>query len=213
MQISDSPTTPGAQGSAQWFQDRIGKLTASSMGMALDFTAKGAEGAKRKQLKIDILAERMTDIVREVYVSPAMLHGTEQEPAAKLAYEAATGAKVMPAPFVEHPSIENFGASPDGLIAPDGLLEVKCPTTSKFITWMLAGVVPDEHKPQMLAQLACCRRKWVEFVAYDPRMPEGKRLFVRRYEPTTEEIALLEHAAAKFLAEVDEMFDAVCAAA
>lgn len=212
MQISDTPIIPGAQGSAQWFQDRIGKLTASSMAMALDFTQKGAEGAKRKQLKIDILAERMTDIIREVYVTPAMMHGTEQEPAAKLAYEAATGAKVMPAPFVEHTSIENFGASPDGLIGHEGLLEVKCPTTSKFIGWMLAGVVPEEHKPQMLAQLACTRRKWVEFVAFDPRMPEGKRLFIRRYEPTAEEIAAVEKAAETFLAEVDAMFDQVCTA-
>jgi putative phage-type endonuclease len=213
MQIRDDSVTIGAQQSAQWFQDRIGKLTASAMSMAMDFTAKGAEGAKRKQLKIDILAERMTDIIREVYVTPAMQHGTDTEPAAKLAYEAATGAKVMPAPFVPHPTIENFGASPDGMIHPDGLLEVKCPTTSKFIAWKLAGVVPDEHKPQMLAQLACTRRKWVEFVAFDPRMPEGKRLFIRRYEPTTEEVAAVEKAAETFLAEVDEMFDQVVTAA
>lgn len=213
MQIRDDSVTVGAQGSADWFNARIGKLTASAMPMALDFTQKGAEGAKRKQLKIDILAERMTDIVREVYVTPAMLHGTDTEPAAKLAYEAATGVKVMPAPFVPHPTIENFGASPDGMIAPDGLLEVKCPTTSKFIAWMLAGVVPEEHKPQMLAQLACTGRKWVEFVAFDPRMPEGKRLFVRRYEPGSDEILAIEKAAETFLSEVDAMFDALCEAA
>ena len=213
MQIRDDSTTAGAQQSAQWFQDRIGKLTASSMKMAMDFTQKGAEGSDRKKLKIDILAERMTDIIREVYVTPAMQHGTDTEPAAKLAYEAATGAKVMPAPFVPHPTIENFGASPDGMIHPDGLLEVKCPTTSKFIAWMLAGVVPEEHKPQMLAQLACTGRKWVEFVAFDPRMPEGKRLFIRRYEPTADEVKAIEVAAEKFLAEVDAMFDAICEAA
>ena len=213
MQIRDDATTAGAQQSAQWFQDRIGKLTASCMGMALDFTVKGAEGAKRKQLKIDILAERMTDIIREVYVTPAMQHGIEQEPNAKLAYTALTGTHIMPSPFFPHPRIENFGASPDGLIHPDGLLEVKCPTTSKFIAWKLAGVVPEEHKPQMLAQLACTRRRWVEFVAFDPRMPEGKRLFIRRYEPTADEVAAVEKAAETFLAEVEEMFDRVCEAA
>ena len=154
----------------------------------------------------------MTDIIREVYVTPAMQHGTDTEPAAKLTYEAATGAKVMPAPFVEHVSIENFGASPDGLLGTDGLLEVKCPTTTKFIGWILAGVVPDEHKPQMLAQLACTQRKWVEFVAFDPRMPENRRLFIRRFEPTQEEIKAVEDAAVKFLDEVDAMFDQVCSA-
>ena len=213
MRISDDAVIPGAQGSAQWFQDRIGKLTASNMAMAMSFLKNGGEAKERKDLKIAILAERMTDIIREVYVTPAMQHGTDTEPAAKLAYEAATGAKVMPAPFVEHMAIENFGASPDGLIGTDGLLEVKCPTTAKFIGWMLAGVVPEEHKPQMLAQLACTQRKWVEFVAFDPRMPENKRLFIRRYEPTAEEIKGVEVAAEKFLDEVDAMFDAICEAA
>lgn len=212
MRISDTPIIPGAQQSAQWFQQRIGKLTASNMAAVLDFTVKGAEGAKRKQLKIDILAERMTDIIREVYVTPAMLHGQEQEPNAKLLYTEKTGIQIMPAPFVEHPTIENLGASPDGYIGAEGLLEVKCPTTSKFISWMLAGVVPEEHKPQMLAQLACTRRKWVEFVAFDPRMPEGKRLFIRRYEPAEQDIKDIETAAEKFLAEVDEMFDQVVSA-
>jgi putative phage-type endonuclease len=213
MRIYDTPIVPGAQQSADWFNARIGKLTASNMAAALSFLKNGGESKERKDLKIAILAERLTDIIREVYVTPAMQHGTDTEPAAKLAYEAATGAKVMPAPFVPHPTIENFGASPDGMIHPDGLLEVKCPTTSKFIAWKLAGVVPDEHKPQMLAQLACTGRKWVEFVAFDPRMPDGKQMFVRRYEPTAEEIAAVEKAAIQFLDEVDAMFDLVCAAA
>lgn len=213
MQIRDDSVTHGAQGSAEWFNDRIGKLTASNMGAALSFLKNGGESKERKDLKIAILAERMTDIIREVYVTPAMLHGQEQEPAAKLAYTALTGTHIMPAPFVPHPTIENFGASPDGFIAPDGLLEVKCPTSAKFIGWKLAGVVPEEHKPQMLAQLACTRRKWVEFVAFDPRMPEGKRLFICRYEPTLDEVAAVEKAAETFLAEVEEMFDRVCEAA
>ena len=73
--------------------------------------------------------------------------------------------------------------------------------------WILAGVVPDDHKPQMALQCACTGRPWVDFVAYDPRMPEAQRLFVRRYTPTAEEIAEVEAEAVKFLAEVEEMFD------
>ncbi len=213
MQIRDDSVTYGAQGSAQWFNDRIGKLTASSMGAAMAYLKNGNEAKERKDLKIAILAERMTDIIREVYVTPAMQHGIDTEPAAKLAYEEATGNKVMPAPFVPHPSIENFGASPDGLIGREGLLECKCPTSTKFIAWKLAGVVPEEHKPQLLAQLACTRRQWVDFCAYDPRMPEGKRLFIRRFEPSQDEIQAVEQEAEKFLDEVDEMFSQVVEAA
>lgn len=200
------------QQTGDWFQARLGKLTASSMAAAIDFLKSGKESQKRIDLKIAILAERMTDQLRENFVTPAMQWGIEKEPLAKAAYVAHTECQIIPAPFFEHMRIENFGASPDGLIDPDGLLECKCPTTQKFIAWMLAGVVPEEHKPQMLAQLACTGRKWVEFVAFDPRMPEGKRLFIRRYEPTADEIKAIEVAAEKFLEEVDAMFDQVCSA-
>tara|TARA_R110000868_G_scaffold40260_1_gene139128 strand:- start:233 stop:880 length:648 start_codon:yes stop_codon:yes gene_type:complete len=210
MLIQDTPIVAGAQQSAQWFQERIGKLTASSMAAAMDYLKNGTPSAKRKDLQVQILAERMTDIIREVFVNAAMQWGVEQEANAKLMYVERTGLHVMPAPFCSHPKIENFGASPDGMIGHDGLLEVKCPTTPTYLKWVMAGVVPDEHKPQMLAQLACTGRKWVEFVAFDPRMPAGRRLFIRRYTPEAAEIAVVEAAAIKFLDEVDQMFDAIC---
>jgi hypothetical protein len=89
----------------------------------------------------------------------------------------------------------------------EGLIEIKCPTTATYLNWILAGVVPEEHKPQLALQCACTARPWVDFVAYDPRMPEAQRLFVRRYTPTAEEIAEVEAEAVKFLQEVEEMFD------
>jgi len=210
MIIADTPIVAGAQQSSQWFQDRIGKLTASSMAAAMDYLKNGTPSAKRKDLQVVILAERMTDIIREVYVNSAMQWGNDHEAEAKLLYTERTGNHVMPAPFCPHPTIENFGASPDGFIGHDGLLEVKCPTTTTFIKWKMGGVVPDEHKPQMLAQLACTGRKWVEFVAFDPRMPERSCLIIHRYTPAPEEIKEVEAAAVKFLDEVDAMFDLVC---
>ena len=210
MIIQDTPIVAGAQQSAQWFQDRLGKLTASRMEDAMKFLKNGKESADRRDLKIAILAERMTDIIREVYVNSAMEWGVEHEAQAKLLYSEHSGLQVMPAPFCPHPTIENFGASPDGLIGSDGLLEVKCPTSATFVRWKLAGDVPGEHKPQMLAQLACTGRKWVEFVAFDPRMPESRRLIIHRYTPPQAEIAAVEAAAIKFLDEVDVMFDLVC---
>lgn len=208
MKLSDDSYVPGAQQSAAWFQERIGKLTASNMAAAMNFLKNGKESKERLDLKIAIVAERMTDIIREVYVTPAMQWGIEQEPNGKLAYTTRTGNRIMPAPFVPHPRIENFGASPDGLLG-EGLVEFKCPTTTKHIAWMLAGVVPEEHKPQMLAQMACTGRKWCEFVSFDPRVPERSRLFIRRFEPPQEEIEAVEAAAELFLSEVDEMFSQV----
>jgi putative phage-type endonuclease len=210
MLIQDTPIVPGAQQSAQWYQERIGKLTASSMAAAMDYLKNGTPSAKRRDLQVAIVAERMTDIIREAYVNAAMTWGSEHEAEAKLMYVERTGNAVMPAPFCPHPTIENFGASPDGFIGHDGLLETKCPTSTTFVRWKLAGDVPAEHKPQMLAQLACTGRKWVDFAAFDPRMPENRRLIIHRYAPPPDEIASVEAAAIKFLDEVDVMFDLVC---
>ena len=87
-------------------------------------------------------------------------------------------------------------------------LEVKCPQTTTFVEWVMGGVVPERHKPQMCAQLLCSGKAWCGFIAYDPRIrEERKRLFLRRYEPTAEELGKVEAAAIKFLTELDEMFD------
>jgi hypothetical protein len=70
--------------------------------------------------------------------------------------------------------------------------------------------VPDQYKPQMLAQLACTGRVWCDFVSYHPKVKDAnKRLFIRRFEPTTEDIAKIEEQAVSFLDLVDKLFDKV----
>jgi hypothetical protein len=194
------------QGTAQWFADRTGCLTASRMADAMDVLKSGKESAARRALKIEILAERLTGDVVPHYVTPAMIHGQETEPAAKAAYSAKTGALITEMGFVRHASLEHFGASPDGKLAAGLGIEIKCPTTPKHLSWLLAGVVPDEHKPQMVAQCVCAGFDEVEFVSYDPRLPKHLQLFVVRFVPTADERAAVEKAASEFLAEVEEMF-------
>lgn len=197
------------QGTAQWFADRTGCLTASRMAAAMGKLKNGSDSADRKALKIEVLAERLTGDIVPHYVTPAMQHGIDTEPAAKSAYEAREGIFVTDCPFIPHPSIQYFGASPDGRRSdnPKIGVEVKCPTTAKFLGWTLAGVVPDEHKPQMIAQCVCAGFESVDFVAFDPRLPKHLQMFVIRYTPTQEERDTVEAAAREFLAEVDAMFD------
>lgn len=197
-----------------WLARRAGKLTASRMADAMDFLKGGRPSAKRTGYMKDLLAERIADANARHYVSPAMEHGILYESDALMAYEAATGNLVGdPRLFAElgvfdHERIENFAASPDGMLDDGGLIETKCPTTSTFVDWKLAGVVPEEHKPQMIAQCACSGRKWVDFVAFDPRIrEESRRLFIRRFVPTVEEIAAIETAAETFLTELENLFD------
>ena len=118
--------------------------------------------------------------------------------------------------FIPHPTIEFFGASPDGLVGEDGLLEIKCPySTNVHLQRVAAGVVPEEYKPQMLVQLLCTGRKWVDFVSYDPRLSGAwspAKLFIARYEPTQDELNAALKQCETFLAEVKTRFDALAKA-
>jgi putative phage-type endonuclease len=192
---------------AFWLNSRCGKLTASRMADAMDFLRDGkTPSARRVKLMQELLAERLTGDSMPHVVTDAMEHGLEYEDEAVDMFVELTGRDVKMSRYYDHPTIENFGATPDREVN-DGLMEVKCPSTPKFICWRLAGVVPEEHKPQMLAQLACTGKKWCGFLAYDPRIREvSKRLFMAKFEPSAEQIAAVENAARTFLAELDEMF-------
>lgn len=193
---------------AAWLADRAGCVTGSRMPDVLDFRKDGKPGAARVQYAKDILAERLTGESVRHYVNPAMQHGLDYEAEAKSLFEAESGLLVMPCGFVHHPSIEYFGSTPDGLIERDAVLEVKCPTTATFMDWIIAGVVPEQHKPQMISQIACTGRRRAHFVAYDPRLKDRRlRLFIREFVPTVAEIAAIEKAAADFLAEIDAMWE------
>lgn len=187
---------------------RMGKLTASRMPDAMDYKKNGEPGTNRRKYMMEVVAERLTNVMVPHFVTPAMQWGIDNEEIAKIAYMAETGRDIQDAHFVDHPVIDAFGATPDALVL-DGLVEIKCPTTVKFVEWLIAGTVPDEHKPQMIAQLLCTGRQWCDFVAFDPRMPEGRRLFIRRYEPTPDERVNVEGHAIQFLAEVDALFHKV----
>ncbi|MDE1905998.1 MAG: YqaJ viral recombinase family protein [Rhodospirillales bacterium] len=207
------PMLEAAPNTPQWVAARRGCLTASRMKDVLDVLKNGKPGAARGRYLIELVAERMSGVAVDHFVTPAMQWGIDNEAGAVEAYEAETGIICDASGFYLHDTIEMFGATPDRQVGRDGLIEVKCPTTAKYITWLRDGAVPEEHKPQMLAQLAVTKRKWVDFVAFDPRIQTGPQLFVRRFTPTAEEIDKTELEALKFLAEVDALFDLVTQAA
>lgn len=199
-----------AQGTPQWVRQRIGHLTASRMNDAMDFLKSGKPSEKRQRYMMEVVAERLADVAADHYVTREMQWGIDNEQGAADAYAAVYGAKLATCEFTLHPTIEYFGASPDRrIVGSGGLIEIKCPTTPKFVAWKLAGVVPDEHKRQMLAQMLCTGAEFVDFVAYDPRLPEKHRLFVRRYTPTQDELDEVASGAVCFLAEAENMFRAV----
>jgi predicted phage-related endonuclease len=149
--------------------------------------------------------ERITgQSISEGFTTADMQRGIDLEEIARARYEAASGNMVDQVGFVKHPKIEGFGASPDGLIGEDGLVEIKCPSMAVHVGYWLDEVVPSEYQDQMMAQLACTGRKWCDFVSFDDRVAEDMQLFIIRFEPKPEEIKKLENEVIQFLVEVDK---------
>ncbi len=194
------------QRTPEWFRDRVGCLTASRASAVLK---RGRDGKPLKAYTdlIEILmVERITGQPVGVGTTEAMQWGIDHEDDARIEYEMTTGRSVDQVAFIRHETIEHFGASPDGIIGDDGLLEIKCPNTLTHIRWLKAGTVPEEYKAQMLVQLLCTGRKWVDFFSFDPRLTgayERLSRFCVRFEPSEEERADALANCVEFLKTVD----------
>lgn len=193
------------QGSVEWHLSRLGKVTASRVSDVIS-KGKSGESASRRNYRTELLVQRLTGQPGESFTNAAMEWGTATEPLARIAYEAEMGVFVDQVAFIDHPSITQFGCSPDGLVAQDGLIEIKCGNTATHIDWMLDGKPPTKHIPQMQCQMAVTGRQWCDFVSFDPRLPDDLQLFVVRLERDQEYIEAMEAEVQKFLSEVDEMF-------
>jgi putative phage-type endonuclease len=190
------------QRTAEWVAARLGRVTASRVA---DIVAKTKTGysTSRANYMAELICERLTGVQGESFSSSAMIWGTSTEPMARAAYEGAVGSLVIETGFVPHISISLAGASPDGLIGDDGLVEIKCPITATHIETLLGQSVPGRYNTQMQWQMACTGRKWCDFVSYDPRMPEKMRLFIKRVERDNVAIAELEREVVNFLNELE----------
>lgn len=191
------------QRSAEWYSARLGKVTASRVADVIAKTKSGYS-ASRANYMAELICERLTGKQGDNFQSGAMLWGTETEPLARAAYEAHSGNLVEETGLVLHDTIANAGASPDGLIGDDGLVEIKCPNTATHIDTLLSGTVPSKYITQMQWQITCTGRQWCDFVSYDPRMPDAMQLFVTRIYRDHDMIIELEREVEKFLAELDE---------
>ena len=193
---------PIIQGSPEWFAMRIGKATGSRI---KDIIAKTKTGysTSRANYAAQLVAERLTGKVEESFANAAMKWGTECEPLARASYEAEMGVMVDEVGMLEHPAIAMTGASPDGLVGSDGMVEIKCPNTATHIATVLSGKADPQYMSQMQWQMVCANRAWCDFVSFDPRMPADMQLFIVRVPRDDVLIAEYEKEVISFLGEVD----------
>jgi len=189
------------QRSEAWHQRRLGRVTASKVADVVARTRTGY-AASRANYMAQLVCERLTGKPTEGFSNAAMEWGVEQEAAARDAYSAKVGELVTEVGFVDHPSIANSGASPDGVVGA-GIVEIKCPSTATHIEYLFEREPPQKYFYQMQWQMACTGAEWCDWVSYDPRMPENLQLLVVRIPRDTDCIQMLEKEVSEFLAELD----------
>lgn len=190
------------QRTLEWYEARLGKATASKFGDIMTLIKSG-ESAARKNYRATLVAERLTGIPTESFTSSAMQHGIDNEELARLEYSLITGNEVVEAFFETHDTLQ-AGASPDGYVGEDGLVEIKCPNTATHIETLKTKKIPKQYYWQIQGQLWITNRKWCDYLSYDPRLPENAQLVLIRVEPNKEDIDKLEKEITDFLKSVDE---------
>ena len=190
------------QGSPEWFAQRLGKVTASRVADVIAKTKSGYS-TSRDNYMAQLVCERLTGTVAESFSNSAMAWGTETEPLARAAYETYLDVLVDEVAMINHPTIEQAGASPDGLVGEIGQLEIKCPNTATHIETLLSQTVPGKYNTQMQWQMACTGREWCDFASFDPRLPKELQLFVKRVPRDNAYITVLEKEVIEFITELE----------
>jgi hypothetical protein len=197
------------QRTQEWKDARAGNVTASRINEVMTLPRKGQkDSAVRKAYMAQIICERLTGKAIEESKGNFwdVQRGNDLESSARTQYDLRRGVAVQTAGFVKHPTIPMAGCSPDGYVAPDGMVQIKAPRRHVHLDWIMAGVVPSEHKRQMYFELSCHpERKWNDFVSYAEDLPDHLQLFIVRLYPDPVEIEKINSAVAKFNAEVEEI--------
>lgn len=178
------------QQSDEWFAARKGCITGSMFATARDKTAKGAMTSKATLYAMDTARERAGGTAAGVYVNAAMKFGTDQEPLARMAYEALTGMLVQEVGFA-YTDDRKFGCSVDGLVGNDGMVEIKTMVSSATL---FAAVVDRDYSAyldQIDGAIWLLNLAWCDLCLWAPDLPAGQ-LTVVRIERDEARIELLE---------------------
>jgi putative phage-type endonuclease len=190
------------QGSQEWLAARLGRVTASRVADVLARTKSGPS-ASRANYAAELVLERALGKGSDFFVNDAMRRGTELEPIARDCYSFETGNSVVEVGFIAHPTIAWSGASPDGLVGDDGLVEIKCCNAAKHLGLLKGGEPDDRYVKQAMWQMACTGRKWVDLTFYHPDFPVEHQLHIIRIDRDDAELAKMEAEVTAFLREVE----------
>ena len=189
------------QGSEAWLQLRLGVATASNFNKII--TATGKESATLPKYALELATQCLLTEPEPTYKNDAMQRGNDLEPIARQSYAEETFSVVEEIAMFKS-DCGNFGASPDGLVGDDGLIEIKCPLATTHAKYLLDNKMPTDYWQQVQGLLWVSGRKWCDFVSFHPNFKE-KQLFIIRVERDEAYIAELSRLAQKTITMRDEI--------
>lgn len=173
------------QNTETWLDLRQGKITCSQFGVIMANYGKAfGEPARKYALKLAL--EKITGKRSEFGFSNFHTQrGHEQEPIARALYEIENYVDVTNGGFFDHGT---FGASPDGLIGTDGIVEIKSVVPETHYATLRRGKPDPAYQWQYVGHLECSDRLWIDCVSFCSDFPEGKKIIThRRYREDYEE--------------------------
>lgn len=193
------------QNTPEWFADRSGRATGSKAS-AVQAKGKGGEAATRADYRVQLALERLLcKPCADEFSSEFTDQGHEREPFARMRYEIQTGITVEQTGFLYREDMM-AGCSPDGLLEDGGRLglwEAKCPKSKTHFKYLVESRIPPTYMNQVLHNTLVTGAEFVDFVSFDPEMPEKLQLFIFRWERDEALIKEYEAELRQFLFEVD----------
>jgi putative phage-type endonuclease len=187
------------QGTQEWFNARLGVPTASNFDKII--TTEGKPSKQRTKYLYQLAGEAISMSSEDTFQSTAMLRGIELESQARELYSMLFDLPVSKVGLCVTEGEIKAGASPDSLVGEDGLLEIKCPTISTHVSYLLDNKLPTDYFQQVQGQLFVTERKWCDFMSYYPNM---RPLIIRVY-PDVDFIKALSIELKSFCKELNEI--------
>jgi hypothetical protein len=186
------------QGSPEWYANRCGIPTASAFDKIV--TSTGAPSKQAQGYMYALAAERITGRAVEIQPSAAMEEGSRREDESRMVYAMLHEVEVTQVGFCVSDD-GRWGCSPDGLVGPDGMVELKNPLGKTAVEYLVGGKLPTDYLLQVQGQLLVTGREWVDFVSYFPGLPT----LVVRVPRDPALILALEKALDGFCKELDHL--------
>lgn len=190
------------QGSPEWFSHRLGSIGGSSIASVV----AGGKGKTRSALLYRLAGEILSGEKYEGYTNHHMERGLELEAEARALYEFQTDNTVEQVALVK--MSDHIHYSPDGLIDPDGLLEIKCTIPSVHVETIYTDKIDGKYIKQMQWGMFVCKRKWCDFVSYSPSV-KAKPIFIKRVKFDSDMASELWAGAQNFIDEMEQIIKRV----